>query len=116
VTIADNLTATQLYLIAQEAVHNAVKHAQAQNLRITLTIAEVNTVLSVQDDGIGMPAPPTETQGLGLRIMRNRAAILGARLTIEPAAPTGTVVRCVLGRKNDGQDKKRSTSQGADRR
>jgi signal transduction histidine kinase len=34
--------------------------------------------------------------GLGLRVMRNRAAIIGAYLTIEPAQPTGTVVRCRL--------------------
>ena len=44
--------------------------------------------LSVQDDGIGMAAQPTENHGgLGLRIMRNRAAIIGATLTIQPAEP-----------------------------
>jgi len=99
VAVADNLAATHLYLIAQEAVHNAVKHARAREVRITLNKAEVGLILGVQDDGVGMPAPPTEIQGLGLRIMRNRAAILNATLTIEPAKPTGTVVRCVLARK-----------------
>jgi signal transduction histidine kinase len=98
VSVVDNLEATQLYFIAQEAVHNAVKHAQARNVRITLGKADASLVLRVQDDGIGMPAS-TELQGLGLRIMRNRAAILGARLTIEPAEPTGTVVTCVLARR-----------------
>jgi two-component system CheB/CheR fusion protein len=101
VSVADNLAATQLYLIAQEAVHNAVKHAQAQHVRITLGQADASLVLRVQDDGIGMPAPPAEMQGLGLRIMRNRAAILGARLTIEPAEPTGTVVTCALVRRTN---------------
>ena len=58
-------------------------------------------VLSVQDDGIGMPAQPAENHGgLGLRIMRNRAAIIRATLTIEPAKPTGTLVTCALARKN----------------
>jgi len=99
VSVADNHTATQLYLIAQEAVHNAVKHAQPRNIRISLEATDV-LLLSVQDDGTGMPAQPAETHdGLGLRIMRNRAAIIGATLTIEPAKPTGTLVTCAVARK-----------------
>jgi two-component system CheB/CheR fusion protein len=98
VAIADNPSATQLYLIALEAVHNAVKHAQARTVRIALQ-ADGGLVLSVQDDGIGMPAQFPGMQGLGLRIMRNRAAIIGAKLTFEPAEPTGTVVTCALARK-----------------
>jgi PAS domain S-box-containing protein len=115
VSLADNLTATHLYLIAQEAVHNAVKHAQAQKVGISLT-ADGGLVLSVQDDGIGMPSRVTETQGLGLRIMHNRAAIIGARLTIEPARPTGTVVTCVLARKNHEPPQGKEAGPGADRR
>jgi signal transduction histidine kinase len=84
---------------AQEAVHNVVRHAQARQVRITLKKADGGLILSVQDDGIGMPASPTEHQGLGLRIMRNRAAIIGATLTIEPARPKGTLVTCVLAKK-----------------
>ena len=45
---------------------------------------------------------PTENHGgLGLRIMRNRAAIIRATLTIEPAKPAGTVVTCALARTNN---------------
>ncbi len=98
VALADNLTATHLYLIAQEAVRNAVKHARPRNVRITLE-SDQALVLRVQDDGIGMPVRQEEMQGLGLRIMRNRAAIIGAALAVEPAKPTGTVVTCVLPRK-----------------
>ncbi|MGE5192769.1 MAG: PAS domain-containing protein [Deltaproteobacteria bacterium] len=101
VSVANNLTATHLYLIAQEAVHNAVKHARPGNIRIMLKANHVLS-LSVQDDGIGVPARLTENHGgLGLRIMRNRAAIIGATLTIEPAKPTGTLVTCALDRKNE---------------
>lgn len=100
VSVADNLTATHLYLIAQEAVHNAVKHALPRNIRISLESKDLLT-LSVQDNGIGMPAEPTEDHGgLGLRIMRNRASIVGAALTIQPAEPTGTLVKCTLPRKD----------------
>jgi two-component system CheB/CheR fusion protein len=97
VSVAENLTATQLYLIAQEAVYNAVKHAQARTVRITLQ-ADGGLILTVQDDGIGMPDRPAENEGLGVRIMRNRAAIIGAKLTIAAAEPSGTVVSCSLKR------------------
>ena len=100
VAVADNHTATHLYLIAQEAVHNAVKHAQPRNIRIFLESNHL-LLLSVQDDGIGMSSRLTENHGgLGLRIMQNRAAIIGATLTIQPAKPTGTLVICTLASKN----------------
>ena len=100
VLVEDNLIATHLYLIAQEAVHNAVKHARCQNIRISVESDHL-LVLRVQDDGIGIPDQPAENHGgLGLRIMRNRAAIIRATLTIEPAKPAGTVVTCALARKN----------------
>ena len=100
VRLDDNVIATHLYLIAQEAVHNAIKHAQCQNIRISVTSNHF-LVLRVQDDGIGMQDHPTENHGgLGLRIMRNRAAIIHATLTIEPAKPAGTVVNCALARTN----------------
>ena len=94
------LTATHLYLIAQEAVHNAVKHGKPRNIWIGLQ-SNHTLVLRVQCDGMGMPARLLATEGLGLRIMRNRAAIIGARLTIEPAEPTGAVVTCALVRRNN---------------
>jgi PAS domain S-box-containing protein len=115
VSVPENVVATQLYFIAQEAVQNAVKHARAQNVHVTLNKVDDTLVLAVRDDGRGMPIPPPENQGLGLRIMENRAAILGARLTIEPAAPTGTVVTCVLARQIDEQEKNREKGQGANR-
>ena len=100
ISVADNVVATQFYLIAQEAVRNALKHARPRRVDITLE-SNSHLALRVRDDGSGMPARPTEIQGLGLRIMRNRAAIIGAALTIGPAEPTGTVVTCVLARKRD---------------
>ncbi len=101
VLIAENLVATHLYLIAQEAVHNAVKHSRCQNIGISVE-SNHHLVLRVQDDGIGIPSQPAEDHGgLGLRIMRNRAAIIHATLTIEPAKPAGTVVTCALARKNN---------------
>jgi signal transduction histidine kinase len=116
VSVADNLTATHLYLIAQEAVHNAVKHAQPENIRISLESTDL-LGLAVQDDGIGMPTEPAENHGgLGLRIMRNRAQIIGATLTIQPGEPTGTVVTCALLRKTHEKEPDQEASQDPDRR
>ena len=53
-------------------------------------------MLGVQCDGIGMPTQPEAKEGLGLRTMRNRAAIIGAHLTIEPTEPSGTMITCRL--------------------
>jgi nitrate/nitrite-specific signal transduction histidine kinase len=114
VSLADNLTATHLYLIAQEAVHNAVKHSKPQNIWIGLQ-SNPGLVLKVQCDGMRMPARPLVTEGLGLRIMRNRAAIIGAHLTIEPAEPTGTAVTCTLVRRRNEREKE-DTSPSPDRR
>jgi PAS domain S-box-containing protein len=115
VAVADNFAATHLYLIAQEAVLNALKHAQARNVRISL-MSDHALTLRVQDDGIGIPDSLTPVQGLGLRIMRNRAAIIGASLTIVPGQPEGTVVTCLFARTNYGEKDGAKTSTRPDRR
>jgi PAS domain S-box-containing protein len=115
VSVPDNLVATQLYFIAQEAVHNAVKHARAREVRVALNREDAGLVLRVEDDGIGMPAPATGSKGLGLRIMRDRAGILGARLTLSPAVPAGTVVTCAWTRTSHEQEKGREAGPGPDR-
>jgi two-component system CheB/CheR fusion protein len=114
VAVADNVTATQLYRIAQEAVHNALKHGRPHNIRISLESNEFLAV-RVQDDGVGLPVQPTPNVGLGLRIMRNRAAIIGANLTIAPAGPSGVVVTCTLPRKNLERKKDQEASPDPDR-
>lgn len=104
VLVEDNLIATHLYLIAQEAVHNAVKHARCRNIRISVK-SDTLLVMRVQDDGVGIPSRSHENQGgLGLRIMRNRAAIIHAILTIEPAKPGGAIDTCTLEGKDHESD------------
>ena len=116
VSVADNLSATHLYLIAQEAVHNALKHGRPRHIRIGLESNNL-LLLSVQDDGIGLPTEVTENHGvLGLRIMRNRAAIIGATLAIQAAERTGTLVTCALPRKNNETRPDQEPHQDSDRR
>ena len=116
VLVEDNLIATQLYLIAQEAVHNAVKHARCKHIRISVE-SDQRLVLRVQDDGIGIPVQPAENHGgLGLRIMHNRAAIIRGSLTTEAAKPAGTVLTCALARKNHEPSQQQEANQSPDRR
>jgi signal transduction histidine kinase len=85
--------ATELYRIAQEAVTNAVKHAQAHRISIQLDGAPGRTELRVADDGIGI-GTAASADGMGLQIMRFRARSIGGVLTIEPGEESGTVVTC----------------------
>ncbi len=93
-TTFDNRTATQLYRIAQEALANALRHGEARNIRIDLAEEDGETVLSVTDDGVGMPPGAETGEGLGLRIMQYRAELLGGKLTTHPSLNGGTVVVC----------------------
>lgn len=115
VAMLDHLTATHLYFIAQEAVHNALKHADPHNIHISLQSNHVFT-LRVQCDGIGLPAQVMPTSGLGLRIMRNRATVIGGALSIESATPSGTVITCVVPRRKHEPEKDDTTSPSSDRR
>ena len=92
--LEDVLKARHLLLIAQEACSNALKHSHAKNIEISLYLRDDLLVLQIKDDGIGIPSRPDD--GLGLRIMRNRAAVIQAGLTIEPVEPHGTLVTCTL--------------------
>ena len=96
VQIADGNTAVQLYRIAQEAVTNAVKHADAQHIVVTLTDRRGQIRLEVRDDGKGVGPGAETASGSGLRIMRYRARAIGGSLDIQPRAGGGTLVACVL--------------------
>jgi signal transduction histidine kinase len=85
-----------LYHIAQEAVANAVRHGRAACIDIRLTIREGTIALDVRDDGSGISEEHAE--GLGLRAMRKRAALLDAVLRVRRGPTGGTVVSCVVRR------------------
>ncbi|WP_254509389.1 chemotaxis protein CheB [Anatilimnocola floriformis] len=96
VPVSNSFVATHLYRIASEAVHNAVKHAQPKHIWIQLR-QSLREELIVRDDGVGFgDKSAVETHGDGLRIMRHRAGLIGARLSIEAGAERGTVLTCTL--------------------
>src|SRR5690606_25687644 len=91
-------SATHLFRIAQEAVTNSVKHAQAKRIAIALCQRGDVLALSVEDDGCGVCPGSTEApeSGLGLRIMRYRAASIGGQLRVERTDQAGTRITCLV--------------------
>ncbi|MCB8942099.1 MAG: sensor histidine kinase [Ardenticatenaceae bacterium] len=87
-------TETGLYWIAQEALNNALKHAQASQITVTLTQDAHTTQLKIADDGIGLDTTVSPAKGkLGLRGMQERAAQLGWQLTLHSAPNQGTTIQ-----------------------
>jgi PAS domain S-box-containing protein len=83
-----------LYRIAQEALHNALKHSGAKNIDIELWSRPGDLRLSVVDDGHGLAADVDTRSGLGMRTMRFRANAIGGRLSITRGANGGNSVVC----------------------
>jgi len=94
--------ATHLYHIAQEAVTNAIKHGEARRISLSLGRENGAGVLTVEDDGIGMPEPSVRQSGLGLRIMSDRANMVSGTLEVRRGAAQGTVVSCRFPIQNGG--------------
>ena len=84
-----------LYRIAQEATNNMVRHAHARRAWVTLTHSDDTVRLLVGDDGEGFDRASVGAEQLGLRIMRERAEAVGARLEVAGEVGGGTVVDVV---------------------
>jgi two-component system sensor histidine kinase UhpB len=81
-----------IYRVAQEALTNVLRHARASKVELRLeSDASGDVVLTVRDDGIGIAAG-SEGNANGVRGMRERALLVGARLTIRASRPRGTEV------------------------
>lgn len=90
----DLAAATHIYRNSQEAISNAVRHGKARSVTLTLTGSSDAATLRIEDDGTGLPAFPPRREGMGLRIMAHRAAILGGQFSIRRRASGGTVAEC----------------------
>jgi signal transduction histidine kinase len=96
--ILDEATATHLYLIAQEAILNAVKHGEAGSILVTLSTTNHVVSLVISDDGIGIAHRPRVREGMGLKIMEYRASVMGGSLQVKQRKGGGTRVHCVCPR------------------
>jgi signal transduction histidine kinase len=95
VLIHDNEVATNLFRIAQEAVNNAVVHGQPRQVVIYLANRPAGLCLEVRDNGRGLTRRRPTNDGMGLKIMRYRAAAMNATVTFRTLATGGTVVTCI---------------------
>ena len=84
----------QLFRIAQEAVQNALKHANARRIEIQLTLEGPELKLTVADDGSGIADAAGPAGGHGTYSLRYRASAIGGRLTVGPRPGGGTIVAC----------------------
>lgn len=87
-------TEAELLRIAQEAITNARKHANAENLWVTLEVEPPGALLRVEDDGRGLGQARDDSYGL--QIMRERAKRLRTTVLVAPRQPSGTLVEVSL--------------------
>lgn len=119
--VPDGAMAAHLYQIAQEAMNNAIRHGKATEIAVVLEKTGEDGVMEqwsdgkaahhsttpplqsspaphgelvIEDNGSGLPAGATQNGGMGLRIMRYRAGLIGGDLKIERGREGGTVVVC----------------------
>lgn len=95
VNVQDNVLATHIFRIAQEAINNSIKHGKAKNIQVTLGPKGDKMELDVTDDGTGF-SPEAKMDGLGLRIMHYRARRVGGALEVVKIDNGGTRVTCLF--------------------
>ena len=93
-----------LYRIAQEALHNVAKHADARKACVSFAITPASVAVEVADDGRGFDVERAlaDPQGLGLKHLRERVEELGGSLSVESAPGAGTRLRAVLPLRDGG--------------
>ena len=87
---------TNLYRIAEEALANAVTHAQAQHITLRLRIEPRRALLSVEDDGKGFPPQAPGPDRFGLVGLEERVRLLGGELRLASALSGGALIEAVL--------------------
>jgi signal transduction histidine kinase len=88
--------ASHLFRIAQEGANNALTHGRAERIEISLSRKERQGVLSVQDDGGGLPEEASQRDGVGLHTMAYRANLIGGSLEVCRRTPRGTAICCTF--------------------
>ena len=81
-----------VYRVAQEALRNVARHARSAHASVSLVVNERELVLSVRDRGVGFDVSARHKSGLGLESIRERARLIGARLTVRSRPGRGTQI------------------------
>jgi signal transduction histidine kinase len=83
---------TTLYRVVQEALTNIVKHARASRVSVLVTRKDGSVTAVIEDDGAGFDPSRVREEGLGLMGMRERAALVGGRITVESRPGAGSTL------------------------
>jgi len=94
IKFANNDMVIHLYRIAQEALNNAIKHANCKRLYVSIEIQDEDGLLEVYDNGRGIPEDINNEEGLGLNIMKYRSSLFDGQITVYPVETGGTRVCC----------------------
>jgi len=104
----------ELLRIAQEAMNNAVRHAEAGLIEVQCTVAPPRAEIIISDDGRGIRGRREDSHGL--EIMAERARLIEGDLTVEPRSPSGTVVSVRVGgvrkQPQEGRDAAHKAAEG----
>ena len=82
------------YRILLEAWNNAIRHSHASRCRVQFLVEQNLLIITIQDDGVGMPKE--YRAGVGLRSMRVRAEEIGGQFSVDPVQPHGTRITAIL--------------------
>ncbi len=110
----DSEVELHLYYIVQEALSNAVNHGKASTVIVTLATDEDQLKLTVQDNGTGFLLSGKSWSGMGIRIMRYRAKVIGAALDVQSQVGHGTQITCVF--QPSSRESLRGTNNGGNNR
>ncbi|SEK71628.1 two-component system, NarL family, sensor kinase [Colwellia chukchiensis] len=93
----DSDSQTLAFRVIQEALTNAIKHAQASTITLNLIATNKLLMIKIQDDGVGMAAGTAENpDGFGLGAMRDRVSAFGGQLTINSAPNQGCEIKVLV--------------------
>jgi len=98
ILIEENSVAVNLYRIAQESIHNAVKHGKPTAITVRLSKSGRHISLTITDNGKGFSSneKSDEKDGMGIKIMKYRASLMGGIVEIVRTDDETTVVRCII--------------------
>ena len=96
VPVTEPVMVTHLFRIAQEAISNAIKHGKATRILIRLTLQHGRILLRIADNGAGFAEDAPRQKGMGLRIMRSRAGMIGGTLAVENNPEGGARITCAV--------------------
>jgi two-component system, LuxR family, sensor kinase FixL len=94
--VGNHTIALHLYRIAQEAISNAIKHGNPNQVSVRLSSNPHHTSLTIEDDGTGLDHNERNKAGMGINIMNHRAGIMGGILEIERVNDSLTKVSCLI--------------------